>query len=441
MKGKVRKVPYVPQLIQTECGFCCVAMLLKYYKDNRSLSQLREYVDVGRDGLSLKQLINLLNRLGFEAKAYKSNIDGLKTIKMPAIIHWEGRHFVVLERIDSNSAVIVDPAIGRRKIGLDELEEKFTTYSLVASPTDKFVPEKSKGSIWFHYLYLMLNDKKLLSQILLYSILTYLITLCFPIMIQSVIDGISTQDFSYVFSLKKNFIITSAFITYGLLLFTSGKKQVEFKILIYNTLCKDIFKHLLKLPYKFFENRSIGDIIFRIESLGIIRNLYSEKLISFFIDCGSILIILAYMFSKSIVLAVAAIVLSVGAAIIMYGANKKILENNHYEIIESSKLQTLQIEMLSSIQIIKSSGIEDDIYNKWGNQFDSTIAKTKMKRKISKHICYTYNFNKDNSSFRYYVYWGRSICQRRYYTRNLDFFLYYGYYVFLNCCWYFCINK
>ncbi|MBK1813750.1 peptidase domain-containing ABC transporter [Clostridium sp. YIM B02505] len=374
-----RKVPYVPQLIQTECGFCCVAMLLKYYGDNRSLSTLREYVDVGRDGLSLRNIMDLMKKLNFEVKAYRSNSMGLRKITLPAIIHWESKHFVVLESINEKNAVIVDPSIGRRKISIEELDEKFSSYSLTATPTDNFVPCRKKDNVWFHYLYLMFKDKKLLFEIMIFSIMSYLITLYFPILIQGIIDGISSGDIKSIFNIKRNSVIIAAFILYGIVLFICGRKQVSFKVLIYNVLCKDIFKHLLKLPYKFFENRSIGDITFRIESLGIIRNLYSEKLISFFIDCGSMLIILGYMFSKSLLLTGVVMILFVGTGVIMYFSNKKILENNHYEIIESSKLQTLQIEMLSSIQIIKSSGIEDEIYNRWIRQFDSTIEKSKMR--------------------------------------------------------------
>lgn len=386
MKLKPRKkVPYIPQLIQTECGFCCVAMLLKYYGDNRGLSSLREYIDVGRDGLSLKQIMNLLNKLEFNSKAYKCNINGLKKVNLPAIIHWENRHFVVLESINDKYSIIVDPNIGRQKITIAELEEKFTNYVLVATPNEKFVPIKNKENIWFHYLYLMFEDKKLFFQILLYSILTYLITLSFPVFIQGVIDSISSGDINYILNNSQYLIVLLAFLVYAFAIYISGRKQVDFKILIYNILCKDIFKHLLKLPYKFFENRSIGDIIFRIESLGIIRNLYSEKIISFFIDCGSMVVILAYMMSKSIFLTNLVIILFFATGITMFIINKKILEKNGHEIIESSKLQTLQIEMINSIQIIKSSGVEDEIYYKWNNQYNRTISKSK-EREVQQNI-------------------------------------------------------
>ena len=372
-----RKVPYVPQLIQTECGFCCVVMLLKYYGDSRSISKLREYTDVGRDGLSLRNIMDLLTNLDFEAKAYKSGVDGLRKITLPAIIYWENKHFVVLESINEKSAVIVDPAIGRRNITLDDFQEKFTNYCIVAKPTEKFVPIKNKEHTWLHYMYLMFQDKKLLCKIIIYSALSYLITLYFPIIIQEIIDSISSGNISYIFNQNTLILIVSLFLLYGVISYVSGKKQVDFKILIYEVLCKNIFTHLLKLPYKFFENRSIGDIIFRIESLSIIRNLYSEKLISFFIDCGSMIVIFIYMINKSILLTAFVVLSFIITGIIMYISNKKILENNGYEIIESSKLQNLQIEMMNSIQMIKSTGIEDEIYKKWSDQFYLTISKSK----------------------------------------------------------------
>ena len=87
-----RKVPYVEPLQQTECGLSCVAMILRYYKSNESLKDLREYLEIGRDGSTLLQLKHLLERLNFNTKVYKSSVKGLSNLDLPVILFWDDNH-------------------------------------------------------------------------------------------------------------------------------------------------------------------------------------------------------------------------------------------------------------------------------------------------------------------------------------------------------------
>ena len=111
-----RKVPYIEQMQQTECGLCCTAMILRYYKSNEQLAQLREFLDAGRDGLKISQISGYLKERGFETHVYQASMNNLSKLPLPAIIFWNNEHFVVLEEIVGNNYIIVDPAFGRRKI-------------------------------------------------------------------------------------------------------------------------------------------------------------------------------------------------------------------------------------------------------------------------------------------------------------------------------------
>ena len=89
------KVKHIPQLIQTECGLCCIVMLNRYYGNNIDLNDLRDYVKPGRDGVGISALCDILKWQKYECKAYKGTVEVLETIKKPLIIYWEKCHFVM----------------------------------------------------------------------------------------------------------------------------------------------------------------------------------------------------------------------------------------------------------------------------------------------------------------------------------------------------------
>jgi ABC-type bacteriocin/lantibiotic exporter with double-glycine peptidase domain len=126
-----RKVPYVEPLQQTECGLSCVAMILRYYKSNESLKDLREYLEIGRDGSTMLQLKHMLEGLNFNTKVYKSSARGLSQVDLPAILFWEENHFVVLENYNKY-AKILDP-IWKEKNSISEFEELYSVLQYLSS--------------------------------------------------------------------------------------------------------------------------------------------------------------------------------------------------------------------------------------------------------------------------------------------------------------------
>lgn len=377
-----RNVPYVAQLQQTECGLCCVAMILRYYKSYQSINDLREYFEAGRDGLRMKQLGSLLEQLGFTVSAYKTDAYGLNSIGTPSILFWEESHFVVLESINQSYAVIVDPAFGRRKIILEEMKKNFSAFAIYAKPNDKFIPAKGRKNALFSYINILISNKKNFIKLAFISIVTFILTLCIPVLVQNIIDGISIPG--YKLGVSQIVLLSLGLLTfiYSISGFYKGKKQIDFQILLDKTASFRLFRHLLNVPYKFFEVRSIGDILFRLSSLHMIRDLLSERLISFMTDSGAIVIIFFYMFYKSTFLSLVALCLFIINGIVIIRTRKYVLEANQQEIVENSKMQSLQVESLSSILALKIAGMEDDICNKWEEQYDNVLSRFKKRGNI-----------------------------------------------------------
>ena len=169
-----RKVPYIEQMQQTECGLCCTAMILRYYKSNEKLAQLREYLDAGRDGLKISQISGYLKERGVETHVYQASMNNLSKLPLPAIIFWNNEHFVVLEEIIGNNYIIIDPAFGRRKIHQEEFNKEYSKIVLTIQPTEDFVPNKERQSTWKPVLKNLVQNKLLFGKVLMLSIITYL---------------------------------------------------------------------------------------------------------------------------------------------------------------------------------------------------------------------------------------------------------------------------
>ena len=279
-----RRVPFIEQMQQTECGLCCMAMVSAYYKSHVSLYELRERLGSGRDGTTLLHLKNLGEQLGFTAKCYRLAPEDLNKVYLPAILFWDEKHYVVLEKITKKHFVIVDPSIGRRRLTPEAFQKSYSGYVLTLIPTEKVTPKKDKG-VWGDFFKHLWKMPRLFVTIVVFSLFIQLFTLGMPLLIQFVIDEIITPK---EHSLLNVFLLGIIF----LILFPNAFSFIRGRILITlqnrldYQLMTQFFQHLLRLPYQFFQLRSFGDLLFRANSLRAIRDIISNQLIKGILDLG-----------------------------------------------------------------------------------------------------------------------------------------------------------
>lgn len=93
-----KRVSQVSQMSAVECGFACLAMILTYYGRKTSVSELSTHYGVGRDGLSALGIVRAARNYGMRVRAISLQQNDFRFVKLPAIVHWEFNHFVVVER-------------------------------------------------------------------------------------------------------------------------------------------------------------------------------------------------------------------------------------------------------------------------------------------------------------------------------------------------------
>jgi ABC-type bacteriocin/lantibiotic exporter with double-glycine peptidase domain len=133
------RVPFIPQAEIADCGFVCLAMVLRSFGRYVSCDELRRCATATAEGLSAYQLVALARDQGLTATASRLHADNLDQLETPAILHWEGNHFVVLERVAWHGVRVVDPRIGRRGLSPQQVLAAFSGIALEFRPNDGFV--------------------------------------------------------------------------------------------------------------------------------------------------------------------------------------------------------------------------------------------------------------------------------------------------------------
>ena len=265
MKRTYKKTPTVYQMEATECGAASLSMILGYYGKFLPLEQLRIESGVSRDGCNAKNILRAARKYGLEAKGYLKSLDGLMEIEPPCIIHWNFNHFVVWEGMKGKYAYINDPAIGRRKLTIEDIDQCFSGVVLTFRKTEKFKKSKEKKTL-FGFI-----QKRLKGQ---YSSILALVLIGLCLVFPGLIIPVFSQVFIDEILLDQNTDWMSAFLaimgataqfkaglTYyrGVLLEKLQKKMAL--VSAYKFL-----SHMFRLPINFFDQRYAGDLAQRVEN-------------------------------------------------------------------------------------------------------------------------------------------------------------------------------
>jgi ABC-type bacteriocin/lantibiotic exporter with double-glycine peptidase domain len=173
-----------------ECGAACLAMVLNYHGRPTSIAEVREFCDVGRDGLTAGDLVKAARQLNLRVRAVTIREDDFRFVPLPAIIHWEFNHFMVVERWSPKAVDVIDPAIGRRRMTAEEFDEGFTGVVMMLEPGVHFDrnPSGERSNLWTYMLNFIRQAPLALVQILGASLLLQLFGLALPVLTALIVD-------------------------------------------------------------------------------------------------------------------------------------------------------------------------------------------------------------------------------------------------------------
>lgn len=373
-----KKVPFKEQMNESECGLACIAMICSYYGKHIDIVDTREFAGNVREGLSMLELSKIFDNLGMDVRAYKVNVEALKNVTLPAIIHWNFNHFVVLEKVGKNNFFIIDPDLGRQTLKKSVFKQYFSGSILIPEPNESFTKRK-KRSLWKPYLSLLLQRRSLLFTILLVSLFLQSFVLLTPILTQFMIDSVTSSSETLSFS-KIGLLISISFIFYFAFNIVHNELTIKFLRYLDFNLSWKFFSHLINIPFSFFETRNSGDLLYRFSNLRSLRDILSSQIIESVLNLILIITIFSYMLLISPKLALLMLTLTLIFCSFIY-FSKSILNNlNRNELSQETKLFSIQGESIYGIHDIKAGGLEQTFSAKWNTLYQK-FANAFVKRK------------------------------------------------------------
>lgn len=278
------RVPLHLQTETSECGLACLAMVAGFHGSHTDLLTLREWSGLSARGSTLASLISVAGEMHLAARALSLDLDSLRELRKPCILHWDLNHFVVLVSVKGKRCVVHDPASGRQSMSLEALSSHFTGVALELWPDTDFKPDIRQKKLKTSTL---LNNitgfRQSLVKIFCLSLMIEFITLLMPVATQMVMDNAVPAADTGLLTLICLSLLLLTLLQTGLSLFRGWMVIV---MGIYTDLqWKDgLYRHLLRLPLCWFEKRRIGDIQSRFASLDTLRSTFTQSINGAVID-------------------------------------------------------------------------------------------------------------------------------------------------------------
>ena len=380
----VANTPIIMQLEALECGAASLAMVMAYYDKWVPLEQVRVDCGVSRNGSNAKNILRAAQKYGFKTKGFAYNIKKIKENgHFPAIIHWGGGHFVVLNGFRGNKAIINDPAKGLVKVDLKTFDKFFTGIYLEIIPDEGFEPGGKRKSILQFAKKRLKGAAALIIFFAITTIIFYLFGIINPAVNQAFVDfllGGNNPDWLLPFI----FI----FAGIGLLQITLTIVQAIYQYKIRGKLdligSTTYMWRILRLPIEFFSQRMVGDLQMRRSENASIAETLVNVFAPLLFNTIMIFVYLVIMLNKSekswILTLIGVFTITLNAFVSRF-ISKQRVNISRVQARDNAKLSAMTSKGIEMIETIKSNGAEKAYFDSWSEVQDSAVSgKLKLAR-------------------------------------------------------------
>lgn len=379
---KRRRVPVVRALAQTDCGAACLAMVLRYHGHEVGLDEVRDAIGIGRDGSDALTLLRTAEAYELRGRGIALDVDGLHHLLPATILHWRFNHFVVFERLARDGVHIVDPGHGRRFVPMTEFRKSFTGVALELQPSPSFATYKSEGSAVWSYLGHLFGQRALLTRVMVTSLLLRLFALSLPIFTGLIVDQVVPRgDRSLLLTVGLGLFVVLGFQVLSELIRAHLLLQLRTNLDLRMTL--GFIDHLVSLPFAFFQRRSAGDLMMRVNSNTTVRELITSNTLSTLLD--GLLVVLYLLLILLASPSLGLLVLGLGLLQVIVFA----LSRRRYRALMSRDLEvqalsrSYLVELLSGIETLKVAGAETRAVERWSNLYVDEINVSLERGRLS----------------------------------------------------------
>ncbi|MCT7904750.1 Lactococcin-G-processing and transport ATP-binding protein LagD [Candidatus Ornithobacterium hominis] len=362
-----------------DCGAACLASVGAYYGNKMPIAKIRQICHTDTRGTNVLGMIQGLEAMGFNAKGVKGGLDALADIPLPAIAHIvvkeQLHHFVVIYKVTKDKVMVMDPGYGKiEEYSIGDFAKEWTGVLILLEPNEYFEQKDERTSIYRRFWNLVKPHKSILLQALIGAVVYTILGLSTSIYIEKITDYVLIDGNRRLLNLLSIGMIVILFfqifisVMKSILVLQTGQKMDKHLILGY-------YKHLLKLPQRFFDTMRVGEIISRVNDAVKIRSFINDVAIQIFVNVFIVFFSFAMMFTYYWKLALI-VALVIPFYLLVYWITNKLNKKVERQLMEeSADLESHLVESLNSVRTIKQFGIETFANNTTDNKF-SVLLKT-----------------------------------------------------------------
>lgn len=377
---KAVRSPTVLQMEAVECGAAALAIVLAHYGRWVPLEELRIACGVSRDGSKASNMVKAAREYGLEAKGFKREPQTLRTIQLPAILHWNFNHFLVLDGFHKGRVRLNDPAVGPREVSEEELDQAFTGVVMTFKPGPGFERRGEPPKLIPALRRRLAGSRAALAFVLLAGLGLVIPGLAIPVFSKLFVDGVLLEG--HVEWLRP-LLLAMGFtaLALGLLTWLQQSYLLRLETRLAVGASSRFFWHVLRLPTEFFSQRYAGDISARVGINDRVAQLLSRDLATNTLGALLVVFYAVVLFRTDPVLTLVGVAIaSLNVAALRFVSRRRVDGNRRLQQ-DQGKMMGTALGGLQTIETLKATGSESDLFVRWsGYQAKVVNARQDLER-------------------------------------------------------------
>lgn len=370
-----KRVRVIRQSTVSDCGLACIAMVASAYGCKISLSELRRRFRPGLRGMTVRNIVNSAEALGFSAEAVTFEIAGLKDLDLPAVLHFRGSHFVVLTKVTDGSATICDPSWGKVRYRTSELHEHLTGIAIEMRPTRRVIV----GSIGKHgnpfkpLIDELRTQATTIVRLLLLSLYLEALLVTVPLLIAQLLNDFAAKPNNATTGMVAWIVMLAAIAGWALQIYRSIALSY-ITTHVRERFTSKVVPGLLCKSFEFFRSRTSADLQNSLSAVELLRNWVTDDLVNVLVDgvlVATTLVVIFYLSPTIAIATLGVVAVIVGSKLVVARKGASLYDG----IVRSHGAESDFVqETLRGIKTIKLFGREQERCEAWKQCVRRTIG-------------------------------------------------------------------
>jgi ABC-type bacteriocin/lantibiotic exporter with double-glycine peptidase domain len=368
VRWRRRAIPYIAQVEIADCAAAALAMALGYYGRHVSLAEVHDAVGAGRDGVDALRLTQVASLYGLRSRGVATELDDLRVLPRGTILHWGASHFVVLDSASRRGVTIVDPLVGRYLASWPVADDLYSGVAIILEPGGDFAAGGRRPQGVVHHARRVLASSTGIGKVLATSVVVRLMALAVPVLTGVVVDEVVPAGDGHLLTVLAavmaaliGYSVAATYLRAHLLLRLRSRLDVDMTL--------GFLEHLVDLPYAFFLKRSSGDLMMRLRSNAVVREILTTGSIAAMLDGVLATVYLVLIIALSPALGALVAVLAAAEVAVLLAARRSNQRLMGESLAAEARSQSYAYEMFSAVETLKAAGAERRAVAHWSNLF------------------------------------------------------------------------